>query len=44
MWSTKYGPRVYPLEELRDTPGLNYTENTVWVPKNASFAEILEII
>ncbi len=40
----QYGPRVYELDELRATGGLNYTGSTVWVPKNATFAEIRELI
>jgi dipeptidase len=40
----QYGPRVYDLESLRETPGLNYTGQTVWVPKNSSFEEILGIL
>lgn len=40
----QYGPRVYELDELRATGGLNYTESTVWVPKNATFREIREYI
>ncbi|MDK2988878.1 MAG: dipeptidase [Methanoculleus sp.] len=40
----QYGPRVYELDELRATDGLNYTGNPVWVPKNATFAEIRELI
>lgn len=40
----QYGPRVYELDELRATGGLNYTGSSVWVPKNATFAEIRELI
>ena len=40
----QYGPRVYELDELRATGGLNYTESSVWVPKNATFADIRELI
>jgi dipeptidase len=40
----QYGPRVYELDELRATDGLTYTGTTVWVPKNATFAEILDLI
>lgn len=40
----QYGPRVYDLEDLRATPGLNYTGESVWVPKNFSFDQILERI
>jgi dipeptidase len=40
----QYGPRVYGLEELRAAGGLNYTGSSVWVPKNATFAEIRELI
>ena len=40
----QYGPRVYELETLRETPGLNYTGQSVWVPKNASIDEILSLI
>lgn len=40
----QYGPRVYALEELRAAGGLNYTGSTVRVPKNATFAEIRELI
>ena len=40
----QYGPRVYDLEDLRATEGLNYTGRSVWVQKNASFEEILELI
>ncbi|MCK9297687.1 MAG: C69 family dipeptidase [Methanoculleus sp.] len=40
----QYGPRVYELDELRATGGLNYTGNTVRVPKNATFADIRELI
>ena len=40
----QYGPRIYELDELRATDGLNYTGTTIWVPKNATFAEILELI
>ncbi len=40
----QYGPRVYELDELRATGGLNYTGSTVRVPKNATFAEIRELI
>ncbi len=40
----QYGPRVYDLESLRETPGLNYTGQTVWVPKNSSFEEILGLL
>ncbi len=40
----QYGPRVYDLEALRETPGLNYTSQTVWVPKNSSFEEILDLL
>lgn len=40
----QYGPRVYDLEDLRATPGLNYTGENVWVPKNFSFDQILERI
>ncbi len=39
-----YGPRVYQLDDLRATGGLNYTGNTVWVSKNATFADIRELI
>ena len=40
----QYGPRVYALDELRETDGLNFTGQSVWVPKNASFEEILSQI
>ncbi|MDK2973763.1 MAG: dipeptidase [Methanofollis sp.] len=40
----QYGPRVYALDQLRATEGLNYTGKNVWVPINASFEEILELI
>lgn len=40
----QYGPRVYDLDQLRTTEGLNYTGRNVWVPENASFEEILELI
>jgi len=40
----QYGPRVYDLEQLRNTPGLNYTGESVWVPKNVSFDQIKELI
>ncbi|WFN35560.1 C69 family dipeptidase [Methanogenium sp. S4BF] len=40
----QYGPRVYELDALRETEGLNYTGRSVWVPKNASFDEILSLI
>ncbi|WP_319642601.1 dipeptidase [Methanovulcanius yangii] len=40
----QYGPRVYDLEALRETPGLNYTGQTVWVPKNSSFEEIVGLL
>ncbi|UUX92582.1 dipeptidase [Methanoplanus endosymbiosus] len=40
----QYGPRVYQLDELRETPGLNYTGKIVSVPKDASFEEIKEVI
>lgn len=40
----QYGPRVYQLDELRETPGLNYTGECVWVLKDSSFEEILEQI
>jgi len=40
----QYGPRVYDLEDLRATEGLNYTGRSVWVRENASFEEILELI
>ena len=40
----QYGPRVYDLEALRETPGLNYTGETVWVPKNSSFMDILSLL
>ena len=40
----QYGPRVYQLDELRETPGLNYTGEIVTVPKDASFEEIAEVI
>ncbi len=40
----QYGPRVYQLDELRETPGLNYTGDVVVVPKGSSFEEILEQI
>ncbi|SCL75169.1 Dipeptidase [Methanoculleus chikugoensis] len=40
----QYGPRVYELDELRATDGLNYTESSVWVPKSATFADIRELI
>lgn len=40
----QYGPRVYQLEELRATEGLNYTNESVWVPKDSSFEEILDQI
>jgi len=40
----QYGPRVYQLDELRETPGLNYTGKIVPVPKDASFEEIAEAI
>ncbi|WAI01666.1 dipeptidase [Methanogenium organophilum] len=33
----QYGPRVYELDKLRETDGLNYTGQSIWVPKNASF-------
>ncbi len=40
----QYGPRVYELDELRTADGLNYTGSTVRVPKNATFADIRELI
>ncbi|HOI13970.1 MAG TPA: peptidase U34, partial [Methanoculleus sp.] len=40
----QYGPRVYELDELRTAGGLNYTESAVRVPKNATFADIRELI
>jgi len=40
----QYGPRVYELDTLRKTDGLNFTGQSVWVPKNASFEEILSLI
>lgn len=40
----QYGPRVYDLADLRETDGLTYTGSTVWVPKNATFAEIQDIL
>jgi len=40
----QYGPRVYDLEALRETPRLNYTGQTVWVPKNSSFEKILGLL
>ena len=40
----QHGPKVYALDKLRETDGLNFTGQSVWVPKNASFEEILSII
>ena len=40
----QYGPRVYELEELRAADGLNYTGSSVQVPKNATFADIRELL
>lgn len=40
----QYGPRVYELDTLRETPGLNYTGQSVWVTKNTSFCDILALI
>ncbi|WP_231476555.1 dipeptidase [Methanoculleus sp. MH98A] len=40
----QYGPRVYQVEELRATDGLNYTGNTVRAPLNATFADIRELL
>jgi dipeptidase len=40
----QYGPRVYALDDLRATEGLNYTGSTVRVLRNASFADILELL
>ena len=40
----QYGPRVYELDELRATDGLNYTGSTVRAPLNATFADIRELI
>ncbi len=40
----QYGPRIYQLEELRDTEGLNYTGEYVDVLKNSTFEEIIELL
>ncbi|WOF15913.1 peptidase U34 [Methanoplanus sp. FWC-SCC4] len=40
----QYGPRVYQLDELRETEDLNYTGKSVWILKNSSFEEILDQI
>lgn len=40
----QYGPRIYQLEELRETEGLNYTGNYVYVPKNSTFEEIIKLL
>jgi dipeptidase len=40
----QYGPRVYELDELRATGGLNYTGNSVWVPKNVTFPDIRDLL
>jgi len=39
-----YGPRVYELDTLRKTDGLNYTGKSLWIPKSTSFDEILSLI
>ncbi|TAJ44677.1 dipeptidase [Methanofollis fontis] len=44
MAEYQYGPRLYDLQDLRATAGLNYTGEMVWVPKNATFEEILDLI
>ncbi|MCK9306144.1 MAG: C69 family dipeptidase [Methanoculleus sp.] len=40
----QYGPRVYELDELRATGGLNYTGSSVWVPKNVTFPDIRDLL
>ncbi|MCK9278111.1 MAG: peptidase U34, partial [Methanoculleus sp.] len=40
----QYGPRVYQLEDLRAAGGLNYTGSTVRVPRDATFAEIRDLL
>ncbi|MBN2735197.1 MAG: C69 family dipeptidase [Methanomicrobiaceae archaeon] len=40
----QYGPRVYQFDELRDTPGLDYTNKTVLVKRDSTFDQILKVI
>lgn len=40
----QYGPRIYQLEELRETEGLNYTGKYVTVLKNSTFEEIIKLL
>lgn len=40
----QYGPRIYQLEELRETEGLNYTGEYKDVLKDSTFEEIVELL